>query len=109
MSNQQEIINTYTNHPAYQKPIIRSPAHNKIRSICGWLIICIFSIALLLSASACLYSCYKFFMLMPETINRLDILYGLHPIMLSAFMAFLSVRMMQWGRHLTRPTSREFV
>ena len=105
-----EKINTYTDHPAYQEPLERSALHNNFRTIAGWLVIIIFFIALISTTINALYFSYE---LIASLVSGFDSKYIFIKLMTKTLMFYVSIwiaiRFMQWGRHLTRPTSREWV
>ena len=104
-------VNTYTDHAQYQEPIIRSKFHNTIRYIFGVFVILFISAPLFIGGvSGIPFSIYELgAVVVSNSYNKQEL--GL--IIISPFfsfaIAFVGLEFFKWGRHLTRPTSREFI
>ncbi len=103
-------VNTYTNHPAYQESIIRSDFHNMIRKIFG-IVILVFGILIMASTiiTLPLTVISVISLLFDEIVSKNEVFLNIFYIPLVMVNAYFGLALFQWGRHLTRPTSREFV
>lgn len=103
-------MNTYTNHPAYQEPLKRSAAHNKLRFFLG--VVVMLTIAIPLIAGSALSFPYSIYQLGAYIWGGEYVVAQTAANFISPFIAvlifFIGIRFFQWGRHLTRPNSREF-
>ena len=104
-------INTYTNHPAYQEPIIRTKFHNQVRYILGAFVFVLVSLPLVTSGVlSILYGLYQIALSLYslDIFNQTFLLKVLSPVI--GYVAILiGIEFFYWARHLTRATSREFV
>lgn len=105
-----EKVNTYTDHPAYQQPVVRSELHNRIRFALGWLVMLVSCAAILVFVFEIGFSLYLIGERTFEGFHdRLEFTSSLSSLAFGVFGLALTLRIGQWGRHLTRPHSREFV
>ena len=104
-------VNTYTNHPKYQEPIVRSDLHNKIRYFFGIIIGYIVAIAIvLLGISSILFGIYEIVLaIFNSEIMQQDFLLKILNPVIGYILTLIGIQVFKWGRHLTRKTSREFV
>jgi len=104
-------VNTYTDHPKYQEPIIRSNAHNIFRYAFGVLVVLIISVPLVIvGLSGFPFSIYELgAAVINHGHNKQEILLLIISPFFSLAIAFVGYEFFKWGRHLTRPTSREFI
>jgi len=103
--------NTYTNHPAYQEPIIRSEFHNHLRYFFGVIVFVLISMPIVTSGIwAILYGSYELILSIynMKVFNQLFLFKLLTPV-LGYIGILIGIEFFYWARHLTRATSREFV
>jgi len=102
---------TFTDHPAYQEPINRSRAIITLRKIAGVLVILLLSTPFVVGGGlGVLYASYEIVLFfIQESFEQLALLQKVVQILATIINVLLGVEFFRWGRHLTRPTSREFV
>ncbi len=109
-SDVEEEINTYTDHPAYQDPIARSDFHNRIRTTCGWMVMVSSVVAAIFSTLLSVYLIYKSGAGLIEGFeNKYIAISSITKTSAAVVSIWIALRFRQWGRHLTRPTSREWI
>ncbi len=103
-------VNTYTDHSAYQQPIVRHGCINNIRGIIGRLFMAFAFFVGFVALFAFGYGIFKVFVLISSgNLTLADLFYSvLFPIFALIGIPF-GKGAYYFGRHLTRPSSREYV
>lgn len=105
-----KVVNTDTAQPADQVPVIRSDKVNKVRFILGWglmiLSVCLVSVKIVTFSFTMYKSILNLieFQFMDSSLLSLSM-----SIAFTIVVIFMCLRLFQYGRHLTRPASREFI
>lgn len=104
-------VDTYTDHPAYQTPLNRTELHNNLRNIAGWCVIILSFLMLLSCVGFFLYVSYQFIssVFIQAFEHRMEIVMAFIKPILGCVGGVIALHAMRWGRHLTRPNSREYV
>lgn len=103
-------IDTYTDHPAYQEPVKRSRFHNTARKAFGVILI---ALAIFLFTIAGMWLLLTFYAFFSDTYSVRGMEIGAGFWLTQLFRIFipglLGLGLFKYGRHLTRPKSREYV